>query len=107
MSGPVNVDIPHRLGAAEARRRIDANIGGLTDRLPAGAQMRSAWQGDTLRLGIGVMGQEVTAEIEVQESLVRLTVMLPPALAFFGKAIEAGLRRGAPELLDDRSKKKP
>jgi hypothetical protein len=105
MSGPVSVDLPHRLGVEEARRRIAANIGGLTERLPAGAQVRSAWQGDTLNLGIGVMGQEVSAEIEVLESLVRLTVTLPPALAFFGKAIEAGLRRGAPELLDDRSKK--
>jgi hypothetical protein len=105
MSGPVSVDLPHRLGAAEAKRRIAANIGGLTDRLPSGAQVRSNWEGDTLKLGIGVMGQEVAADIDVRESVVRLTVMLPPALAFFGKAIEAGLRRGAPDLLEDRAKK--
>jgi hypothetical protein len=105
MSGPVSVDLPHRLGAAEAKRRIGANIGGLTDRLPSGAQVRSTWDGDTMKLGIIVLGQEVAADIDVRESVVRLTVMLPPALAFFGKAIEAGLRRGAPDLLDDRSKK--
>jgi hypothetical protein len=51
------------------------------------------------------MGQEVSAEMDVRESLVRLTVMLPPALAFFGKAIEAGLRRGAPDLLEDKAKR--
>ena|SRR5580765_1101933 len=105
MSGPVSVDLPHRLGAAEARRRIAANIGGLTERLPPGAQVRSAWQGDTMKLGVNVLGQDVAADIDVRESVVRLTVTLPPALAFFGKAIEAGLRRGAPDLLDDRSKK--
>jgi hypothetical protein len=105
MSGPISVDLPHRLGAEEAKRRIAANIGGLTSHLPAGAQVRSAWEGDTLKLGIGVMGQEVAAEMDVRESLVRLTVMLPPALAFLGKAIEAGLRRSAPEMLEDRSKK--
>ena len=105
MSGPVSVDLPHRLGAEEAKRRIAANIGNLTDRLPAGAQVRSAWEGDTMKLGINVLGQDVAADIDVRESVVRLTVMLPPALAFFGKAIEAGLRRGAPDLLDDRSKK--
>jgi hypothetical protein len=105
MSGPISVDLPHRLGAEEAKRRIAANIGGLTSHLPAGAQVRSAWEGDTLKLGIGVMGQEVAAEMDVRESLVRLTVMLPPALAFFGKAIEAGLRRSAPEMLEDRSRK--
>jgi hypothetical protein len=105
MSGPISVDLPHRLGAEEAKRRIAANIGGLTSHLPAGAQVRSAWEGDTLKLGIGVMGQEVAAQMDVRESLVRLTVMLPPALAFFGKAIEAGLRRSAPEMLEDRSRK--
>jgi hypothetical protein len=106
MSGPISVDLPHSLGAEEAKRRIAANIGSLTGHLPAGAQVRSAWEGDTLKLGIGVIGQEVAAEIDVRERLVRLTVLLPPALAFFGKAIEAGLRRSAPDMLEDRSKKK-
>jgi hypothetical protein len=105
MSGPVSVDLPHRLGAAEAKRRIGANIGSLADRLPGGAQVRSAWEGDRLKLNISMLGQDVAADIAVEEKLVRLTVMLPPALAFFGKAIEAGLRRGAPDLLEDRSKR--
>jgi hypothetical protein len=105
MSGPISVDLPHKLGAEEAKRRIASNIGSLTGHLPAGAQVRSNWEGDKLKLGIGVLGQEVSAEMDVRESLVRLTVLLPPALAFFGKAIEAGLRRSAPDLLEDRNKK--
>ena len=105
MSGPISVDLPHRLGAEEAKRRIGANIGKLAGHLPAGAQVRSSWQGDRLDLGVGAMGQQVEAALDVQDSLVRVTVMLPPALAFFGKAIEAGLRRGAPQLLEDGSKK--
>lgn len=105
MSGPVSVDLPHRLGAAEAKRRIASNIGSLTGHLPSGAQVRSTWEGDKLKLGIGVLGQEVAADIDVKESVVRLTVLLPPALAFFGKAIEAGLRRAGPDMLEDRSKK--
>jgi len=104
MSAPISVDLPHHLGAEEAKRRIASNIGGLTAHLPSGAQVRSSWSGDTMRLGVGVMGQELDASIDVRESLVRVTVVLPPALAFFGKAIEAGLRRSAPELLEDRSK---
>ena len=106
MSGPISVDLPHHLGAAEAKRRIAANIGDLTNHLPAGAQVRSAWEGDTLKLGIGVLGQEVAAEMDVRESLIRVSVLLPPALAFFGKAIEAGLRRSAPQLLEDRAKQR-
>jgi hypothetical protein len=104
MSSPVTVDLPHNLGAAEAKRRIGANIGRLADHLPAGARVRSDWQGDRLDLDVGAMGQEVEAKLDIRENLVRVTVMLPPALAFFGKAIEAGLRRTGPQLLEDRSK---
>jgi hypothetical protein len=105
MSGPIIVDLPHRLGAEEAKRRIGANIGSLAGHLPSGAQVRSSWQGDRLNLGIAAMGQELDAALDIQESLVRVTVMLPPALAFFGKAIEAALRKTGPQLLEDRSKK--
>jgi len=105
MSAPISVDLPHRLGAEEAKRRIASNIGGLTAHLPAGAQVRSSWTGDIMRLGVGVMGQELDASLDVRENVVRVTVNLPPALSFFGKAIEAGLRRSAPELLEDRSKR--
>lgn len=104
MSGPISVDLPHRLGAQEAKRRIADNIGSLTGHLPAGAQVSSAWEGDRLRLDVAAMGQKVEAAIDVEESLVRVAVLLPPALAFFGKAVEAGLRRGAPALLEDKRK---
>ena len=103
MSGPVSVDLPHRLGVEEAKRRISANMASLTGHLPAGAEVSSAWQGDRLKLDVGLMGQSVEAAIDVQETLVRINVLLPPALAFFGKAIEAGLKRSGPAMLEDRS----
>jgi hypothetical protein len=99
---PVSVDLPHRLGAAEAKRRIAGNIGGLARHLPAGAQVRSSWEGDEMNLAIAVLGQELDARLDVRETMVRVTMLLPPALAFFGKAIEAALRRGGTELLEDR-----
>jgi len=105
MSAPISVDVPHQLGAAEAKRRIGANIGSLTSHLPAGAQVRSAWDGDKMKLDVGVLGQQIPAELDVRESVIRVSVLLPPALSFFGKAIEAGLRRSAPDLLEDRSKR--
>lgn len=102
---PISVDLPHRLGAEEARRRIAGNVGTLTGHLPAGANVSSAWTGDRLNLDVGLLGQTVAAAIDVEESLVRVTVLLPPALAFFGKAIEAGLRRSGAGLLEDRTKR--
>ena len=105
MSGPISVDLPHRLGAAEAKRRIAGNMDKLAAQLPPGARVSPSWEGDRLKLGVGALGQQIEAGIDIQESLVRVTVMLPPALAFFGKAIEAGVRKAGPALLEDRTKK--
>lgn len=101
---PISIDLPHQLGAEEARRRIDGRIGELRDHIPGGADVRAAWTGDRLGLQVAALGQEINAGIDVRETFVRVEVMLPPALAFFGKAIEAGLRRSGGALLEDRSK---
>lgn len=105
MSSPVSVDLPHRLGAAEAKRRIATNMSSLTGHLPAGAEVASAWEDDTLKLDVRLMGQTIAASIDVREELVHVSVLLPPALSFFGKAIEAGLRRSGPAMLEDRTKR--
>jgi hypothetical protein len=102
MSSPISIDLPHRLGAEEARRRIENGLGGLTHYIPGG-EVRSAWNGDRLGLQVSAMGQEVNAQLDIRETVVRVEVLLPPALAFFGKAIEAALRRTGTELLEDRS----
>ena len=102
MTTPIQVDLPHELGAAEAKRRIDGGIGRLKDFIPGGAEVRSAWIGDRLGLQISAMGQEVNAQLDVQETIVRVEMLLPPALAFFGKAIEAALRRKGKDLLEDK-----
>ena len=104
MADPLVVDLPHKLGAEEARRRIAGGIGKITDYLPAGAEVTSAWTGDRLDLSIQAMGQAVTAKIEVLESVVRVELTLPAALSFFTKPIEAALRRKGAEMIEDRSR---
>jgi hypothetical protein len=104
MSNPLTVDLPHKLGAEEARRRIERNVGKLAGHIPGGAQVGSRWTGDRLDLDIGAMGQQVAAQIDVQESVVRLTISLPPALAFFGGMIEPLIRSQGAAMLEDKSK---
>ena len=105
MSETVSVDVPHNLGAAEAKRRVQANIGSLGARLPAGATVNPTWEGDRLRLDIAVLGQQIPAMLDFLEDRIRINVQLPPALGFFRQAIEAGLRQSAPALLEDRTKR--
>ena len=106
MTQPIQVDLPHRLGAAEAKRRIEGGIGRLKDFIPGVAEVRSAWTGDSLGLQVAAMNQEVNARIDVRDSVVHVEMLLPPALAFFGKAIEAALKRKGADLLEDRSKRR-
>lgn len=107
MAAPIDVSLPHKLGREEARRRIASNIGGLKDHIPGGAShVTSNWVGDRLDLQIHAMGQQVEAQITVEETKVRCHVMLPGMLGLFAAPIEAMLnRKGADLLLEDKSKK--
>jgi hypothetical protein len=104
MASPVTVDLPHSLGAQEAKRRMEDGIGKLADFIPGGsAEVSHAWSGDRMNLNVRAMGQEVKATIGVEERLVRLELLLPPALAFFGRHIEGLIRRQGTQMLEDKS----
>ena len=106
MTTPIQVDLPHQLGAAEAKRRIDGGIGKLKDFIPGGgAEVRSAWTDDRLGLQVTAMGQEVNAQLDVRDTYVRVELLLPPALAFFGPIIESALRAKGGDLLEDKRKR--
>ncbi len=65
MQRPIDVDLPHKLGREEARRRIAGNFHKLRDHIPGGAaQVDSSWTGDQLNLDIVAMGQKVAALID-------------------------------------------
>ncbi|MCY7339713.1 MAG: polyhydroxyalkanoic acid system family protein [Sphingomonas bacterium] len=104
MQRPINVDLPHRLGRDEARRRIANNIGKLESHIPGGAShVDSSWSGDTLNLTIQAMGQSVEAKIDVEEAKVHCQVMLPGILSLFAAPIEAMLnKKGGDLLLEDK-----
>jgi putative polyhydroxyalkanoic acid system protein len=106
MDQPIEVELPHRLGKEEARRRIAGNMHKLRDQIPGGAtHMDSSWAGDELSFNLSALGQTVAAQIGVEETKVRLRVMLPPMLAMFAGPIEAALtRKGSDLLLEDRRK---
>lgn len=106
MERPIEVDLPHKLGKEEARRRIADNIHKLEEHIPGGAtQMDSHWQGDELSLNLSALGQTVQAQIAVEETKVRCRVMLPPMLAMFAGPIQSALSaRGKDMLLEDRRK---
>jgi hypothetical protein len=104
MAHPIEVDLPHRLGKDEARRRIANNVHKLETHIPGGAQVQTGWVGDQLNLDVAAMGQQVTATIDVEETQVRLRVLLPPMLGMFAGLIQATLQKKGKVLLEDHHK---
>ena len=104
MERPIEVEVPHKLGKDEARRRIANNIHKLKEHIPGGAAVTSNWVGDRLDLGINAMGQSVDASITVEESQARVHLELAGMLALFAAPIEAMLKAKGPDLLEDHRK---
>jgi putative polyhydroxyalkanoate system protein len=92
MSKPVVVTIPHQLGRAEARRRIEEGVGRLTGQIGAVGDLRQSWQGDTLSFSLQAIGQTVTGTIAVAEREVRLEVELPGIFAMIAGKVKGRLR---------------
>lgn len=109
MNKPMTVDLPHNLGIEEARRRIESGMDKLADHIPGGgrADVQSQWQGNRMQLSVKAMGQEVSAKIDVMETIVRLELMLPPMLSFFASRIQGYVKTVGGQLLEDKSKPRP
>ncbi|HEV8408465.1 MAG TPA: polyhydroxyalkanoic acid system family protein [Sphingomicrobium sp.] len=104
MTQPIEVDLPHKLGKDEARRRIANNVHKLQEHIPGGAKVQSGWAGDQLNLDVTAMGQSVTATIDVLDDKVHLKVLLPPMLGMFSGIIQGALERKGNVLLEDHSR---
>jgi putative polyhydroxyalkanoate system protein len=92
MGKPIVVNIPHELGRAEARRRIDEGIGRLTSQLGAVGEIKRTWTGDTLAFSLQAIGQAVTGTIDVQDHEVRLEIELPGIFAMVANKLKGRLR---------------
>ena len=99
MSKPVVVSIPHELGRAEARRRIEEGLGRLTGQIGGVGDLTRTWDGDLLRFSLVAIGQTVSGTIHVQEREVRLEILLPGIFAMVANKLKGRLRDEAQLLL--------
>jgi hypothetical protein len=104
MSQPIEVDLPHNLGKDEARRRIANNIHRLQEHIPGGAKVESGWAGDQLNLSVHALGDSVQSTIDVEETKVRVKVLLPGLLGMFAGPIQVALQKKGDLLLEDHHK---
>jgi len=99
MADRLALDIPHRLGRAEARQKLENKLGHIVAALPGGSLNSHHWEGDTLFLDIAVLGQRIASELEVLDDRVHAEVDLPPFGFLFADRIKAELNRVGTDIL--------
>ena len=100
MATPITVTLPHQLGRAEARRRIENGFGKIAQALPGGAGTSSQrWEGDRLVFAVGALGQTVSGVIDVHDTAVRMEIQLPGVLGLLAGGLKDRLRKAGTLLL--------
>jgi hypothetical protein len=101
MAQPVTLTIPHQLGRAEAKRRIDDGMAQFVQQVGGAAQnVRQAWTtDDRLDFAAQVMGQTITGAIHVLDNAARVEVVLPGLLGLMSGKIKGKLQQQGQILL--------
>jgi hypothetical protein len=99
---PVIVDIPHKLGRAEARRRIDEGFGQLTGHIGAVGSVAKGWEGDRLSFSMTAVGQAISGLIDIGEEVVHLELVLPGLLGMIAGKIRGTIQKEGQVLLEDK-----
>ena len=104
MSKPITITIPHQLGAAEARRRLETGLEQLASQIPGGdaARFTQSWSGDVLNFSALAMGQAITGAVNVLDDHVRLDVVLPGMLGMIAGKIKGELQKRGQLLLEKK-----
>jgi hypothetical protein len=103
MSKAITLTLPHELGRAEARRRIDEGFASLTKHLGGVAGgVTKAWSGDRLTFCVSAIGQEIRGTVDVEDKAVKLEVLLPNLMAMVANRLKGRLKREGQILLEKK-----
>ena len=100
MATPITVSIPHQLGRAEARRRIETGFEKFMHQLPVSGGARSErWDGDRLTFSFTGLGQTVSGVVDVLDAAVTMEIELPGVLGMIASGLKGRLQKAAQLLL--------
>lgn len=100
MSDPIRLEIPHQLGRAGARARVEQGVTRLAEIVPGGIITDQHWEGDRFAFAVEAMGQRVTSRFDILDDRLLAEFDLPPMLALFAGRIRDKLAREAPKMLE-------
>lgn len=108
LMAPITISIPHNLGKAEARSRLESGFGRVRQQFAQGGamNMQESWDGDRLTFSMKAMGQTVSGRLDVLESEVKMEVDLPNIFAAIAGTIKKRVQREGALLLEDKRRAK-
>ncbi len=103
MSRPLTVTIPHSLGREAARRRIEDGISQLRSTYAGQfSVLDETWTHDRLDFRISALKQTVTGSIDVAETTVTVSVMLPVFLSMLAEKARAVIQQRGQLMLEKK-----
>lgn len=97
MSKTIAVNVPHRLGKVEARRRIQEGFGamqpGESGSLLGVLSFEKQWVGDRLQFEATGLGQRIAATLDVLDDAVQIQMEVPDLLAAFAERIQEQVKK--------------
>ena len=102
-SKPLIVSIPHRLGKAEAVRRLRSGLGSVrTNYRQFIALEEEVWTDDHLAFRVRALGQVAAGTIDVADDHVRLEVTLPWLLGVVAEKLTPMIRKQGTLMLEKK-----
>ena len=100
MATPISISIPHQLGRAEARRRIETGFASIVRQLPgSGSTCVERWDGDRLTFSVTGLGQTVSGVVDVLDAAVTMEIELPGVLGMIASRLKGRLQKAGQLLL--------
>lgn len=103
MGQPFTASIPHRLGKAEATRRLQAGLSSVRDRFSRHISiMDERWTGEHLDFRIAALGQTASGTLQVADDAVHLSVELPFMLDLIARKARDMIQKQGKLLLEKK-----
>ena len=102
MSAPLVVSIPHSLGREEAMRRLKTGLARAAASVPVLKVDEERWEDNRMVFRVRALGQVAAGQLDVDDTQVRVEVVLPWLLQRFAEAAQAAIRHRGNLLLTKR-----